>query len=125
MFKVETPSCRDFRIKEKKYKSNYHRTLKIKLIHMMKFLKLMIVLLVSSAALGQQIPAPKEHFGFNIGDNYKLATYAQTEAYFQKLDLVSDRAIMQSIGKTEEGRDQFMMVVTLILQRDIPKTGKS
>lgn len=72
----------------------------------------MIVLLVSSAALGQQIPAPKEHFGFNIGDNYKLATYAQTEAYFQKLDLVSDRAIMQSIGKTEEGRDQFMMVVT-------------
>lgn len=79
---------------------------------MMKFLKLMIVLLVSSAALGQQIPAPKEHFGFNIGDNYKLATYAQTEAYFQKLDLVSDRAIMQSIGKTEEGRDQFMMVVT-------------
>ncbi|MFN5357190.1 MAG: M14 metallopeptidase family protein, partial [Bacteroidota bacterium] len=78
----------------------------------MKFLKLMIVLLVSSAALGQQIPAPKEHFGFNIGDNYKLATYAQTEAYFQKLDLVSDRAIMQSIGKTEEGRDQFMMVVT-------------
>lgn len=79
---------------------------------MMKFLKPMIVLLVSSAALGQQIPAPKEHFGFNIGDNYKLATYAQTEAYFQKLDLVSDRAIMQSIGKTEEGRDQFMMVVT-------------
>ena len=79
---------------------------------MMKFLKLMIVLLVSSASLGQQIPAPKEHFGFNIGDNYKLATYAQTEAYFQKLDLVSDRAIMQSIGKTEEGRDQFMMVVT-------------
>ena len=68
--------------------------------------------LVSIFAFSQQIPAPKEHFGFNIGDNYMLANYSQTEAYFKKLDAASDRAKLVSIGKTEEGRDQFMMIVT-------------
>ena len=41
-----------------------------------------------------------------------LANYSQTEAYFKKLDAASDRAKLISIGKTEEGRDQFMMIVT-------------
>jgi len=79
---------------------------------MRKFFTFFIFLLVSYVSLGQQIPSPKEHFGFNIGDNYRLATYAQTESFFKKLDQSSDRAIIQTIGKTEEGRDQFMMIVT-------------
>lgn len=79
---------------------------------MRKFFTFFIFLLVSYVSLGQQIPSPKEHFGFNIGDNYRLATYAHTESFFKKLDQSSDRAIMQTIGKTEEGRDQFMMIVT-------------
>jgi hypothetical protein len=79
---------------------------------MRKFFTFFIFLLVSHVSIGQQIPSPKEHFGFNIGDNYRLATYAQTESFFKKLDQSSDRAIMQTIGKTEEGRDQFMMIVT-------------
>ncbi|MEY2835446.1 MAG: hypothetical protein RLZZ557_1108, partial [Bacteroidota bacterium] len=64
------------------------------------------------AAAGQQIPTPREHFGFSIGDNYRLANYTATEAYFKKVDAASDRAVLTSIGKTEEGRDQFMMIVT-------------
>lgn len=60
----------------------------------------------------QNIPAPKEHFGFNIGDNYQLATFTQTEAYFKKLAENSNRAKYTVIGKTEEGRDQFMLIVT-------------
>lgn len=79
---------------------------------MLKFFKIFSFLCISLASIGQETPNPKEHFGFNIGDNYRLATYAQTEAYFKKLDQSSDRAVMQSIGKTEEGRDQFMMIVT-------------
>lgn len=79
---------------------------------MLKFFKIFSFLCISLATIGQETPNPKEHFGFNIGDNYRLATYAQTEAYFKKLDQSSDRAVMQSIGKTEEGRDQFMMIVT-------------
>ena len=41
-----------------------------------------------------------------------MTTFAQTEAYFKKLDATSDKAKYTVIGKTEEGRDQFMMIIT-------------
>ena len=75
--------------------------------------RLFIFLFVFSGTLsGQNIPTPKEHFGFEIGDNYQLATYTQTESYFKKIAAASPRAKYTVIGKTEEGRDQFMMIVT-------------
>jgi hypothetical protein len=73
---------------------------------------LLLMCLVSFETHAQNVPTPKEHFGFNIGDNYMLANYTATEAYFKKIDQASDRAKLISIGKTEEGRDQFMMIVT-------------
>ena len=63
-------------------------------------------------AISQNIPTPKEHFGFNIGDDYQLATYTQTEAYFKKLVAASDRVKLIDIGKTEEGRSQYMLIVS-------------
>ena len=66
----------------------------------------------STSLIAQNIPTPKEHFGFNIGDNYQLATYTQTEAYFKKLAAASDRVKLIEIGKTEEGRSQYMLIVS-------------
>ena len=60
----------------------------------------------------QTLPSPKEHFGFNIGDNYKLANYTQTEEYFKKIAASSDRTKLVNIGLTEEGRNQYMMIVS-------------
>jgi hypothetical protein len=60
----------------------------------------------------QKIPTPKEHFGFAIGDDYHLATYTQTEAYFKKLAAASPRANLVDMGLTEEGRHQYMLVVS-------------
>src|SRR5438309_6891803 len=60
----------------------------------------------------QTIPSPKEHFGFNIGDDYQLANYTQTESYFKKLAAVSDRTKLVDMGLTEEGRHQYMMIVS-------------
>jgi hypothetical protein len=71
-----------------------------------------LLFLSVSQTWSQQIPTPKEHFGFNIGDNYQLATYTQTEAYFKKIAAASDRARYTVIGKTEEGREQFMLIVS-------------
>ena len=70
------------------------------------------ITLLTATAQAQSIPTPKEHFGYNIGDNYMLANYTQTEAYFKKLAAASDRARYTVIGKTEEGRDQFMLIVS-------------
>jgi zinc carboxypeptidase len=75
------------------------------------FLILIILLSTLSNSIAQIIPSPKEHFGFNIGDNYKLATYTQTEAYFKKL-AASDRVKLIEIGNTEEGRKQYMLIVS-------------
>jgi hypothetical protein len=58
------------------------------------------------------ITAPKEHFGFNIGDDYCLANYKQLEGYWKKLATQSDRIKVVKMGVTEEGRDQLMAVVT-------------
>lgn len=103
-------------IKEIQRTSNYY-----KLPHMngqkLLFPALLLLSLFSpSQAQNTQtptsIPTPKQHFGFNIGDNYQLANYTQTEAYFRKLAASSDRVHLVVIGKTEEGRDQLMLIVS-------------
>ncbi len=64
------------------------------------------------ALRAQQVPTPKSHFGFSIGDNYHLANYSQTEAYFKKLAASSERVKLFDIGKTEEGRTQYMLIIS-------------
>jgi hypothetical protein len=71
-----------------------------------------MMLLCVQTAMAQNIPTPKEHFGFSIGDDYQLANYTQTEAYFKKLAETSKRVKLVDIGKTEEGRTQYMLIVT-------------
>src|ERR1700679_3013873 len=77
------------------------------------YLILFCCLAITGSMLAQapHIPTPKEHFGFNIGDDYQLANYTQTEAYFKKLG-TSPRAKFVDIGLTEEGRHQFMLIVS-------------
>ena len=76
---------------------------------------LVAVLLAATApALAAQthITSPREQFGFAIGDDYNLATYRQLTDYWKKLDQESDRMTLVSIGKTAEGRDQWMAIIT-------------
>ena len=73
---------------------------------------LLLSLVVVFFAQAQNVPSPKSHFGFNIGDNYQLANYTQTEAYLQKLAAASNKMKLQSIGTTEEGRTQYMVIVS-------------
>jgi hypothetical protein len=65
-----------------------------------------------STGLSGQITTPMEAFGFNIGDDYHLANYTQLEAYWKTLDGESDRMILEEIGKTEQGRSQWMAIIT-------------
>ncbi len=71
-----------------------------------------MLLLLLQTVSAQTVPSPKEHFGFTIGDDYQLANYTQTEAYFKKLAASSNRTKLVDIGLTEEGRHQYMMIVS-------------
>jgi len=73
---------------------------------------LLLIFVLSTFQIFAQAPSPKQHFGFSIGDNYQLANYTQTEAYFKKVATTSGRVSLVNIGLTEEGRTQYMMVVS-------------
>ena len=59
-----------------------------------------------------RITTPKEALGFDIGDDYRLATYAQLSAYWQQLARQSARMVLDTIGTTAEGRPQLMAIIT-------------
>src|SRR5215510_2611369 len=74
-----------------------------------------ILFLLASALLAQPRPhitTPKEAFGFDIGDDYQLANYKKIEAYWKTLNTESDRMVLHDMGKTAEGRTQWMAIVT-------------
>lgn len=67
-------------------------------------LPLCILLFVLAVFAQTKISAPNEILGFTPGDDRKLASWAQTVDYFQKLDSASDRVIFEEIGKSTMGK---------------------
>ena len=59
-----------------------------------------------------RITAPKQQFGFNLGDDYQLINYEQYSDYLAKLEKQSDRLKVVTIGNTAEKRSQLMAIVT-------------
>jgi Zinc carboxypeptidase len=59
-----------------------------------------------------KITTPKEALGFNLGDDYHMASYTQLESYWKKLASESDRLKLVDIGLTAEGRHQYMMIIS-------------
>src|SRR5215468_3912836 len=72
---------------------------------------LMLLWLFTSQAQ-TRITTPKEQFGFNIGDDYVLANYTQYVEYIKKLDRESDRLTVKEIGKSSEGREMYLAIIT-------------
>ena len=78
-------------------------------------LALLLVLPVPQASTQPgvaSITTPPQQFGASIGDDYFLATYTQLEEYWKKLDRQSDRMQLVDIGRTEEGRVQWMAIIS-------------
>src|SRR5262247_1183744 len=65
-----------------------------------------------TASAQSKLTSPKDHFGFNIGDDYQLANYTQYEAYIKKLDQESDRMKVVEMGKSAEGRAMYLAIIT-------------
>jgi hypothetical protein len=75
-------------------------------------LTLVAAIVTAPTAQAPNVTSPKQYFGFNIGDDYQLATYTQFIGYWQRLGRESDRVRVAEIGKTAEGRPQLMAIVT-------------
>jgi hypothetical protein len=76
---------------------------------------LLLVLPVPQASTqspAAQITTPQQQFGASIGDDYFLATYTQLEEYWKTLDRQSDRMQLVDMGRTEEGRVQWMAIIS-------------
>jgi hypothetical protein len=71
-----------------------------------------VAFMAVAPAWAQIITTPKEHLGFNIGDDYHLITYTQFESYVRRLADESPRMILEEIGQTSEGRSQLMAIIT-------------
>lgn len=67
---------------------------------------------IAAAAEPAKITSPNEEFGHQLGDDYFLANYAQLAAYWHKLDRESDRLKVEVIGRSEEGRDMLMAILS-------------
>jgi len=59
-----------------------------------------------------QIPTPESVLGFIPGADFQLATYERSIDYFQRLDAASDRITMLRVGRTSEGRDWWVALVS-------------
>src|SRR5215469_8864549 len=77
---------------------------------------LLLVAVLSAWSLSAQpapkVTSPKDFLGFNIGDDYQVATYTQLTAYWKKLASGSDRMKLVDMGPTAEGRRQYMAIIT-------------
>ena len=58
------------------------------------------------------VPTPKEFFGFDPGDDYKLANYSEITGYFRKLAGSSDRIRLVEYGKTSMGRPSMLAFIS-------------
>ncbi|MGD9902564.1 MAG: M14 family metallopeptidase [Vicinamibacterales bacterium] len=61
---------------------------------------------------GAKVTTPEAFFGHQVGADYVLFNYTKYAEYVRQLDKDSDRMVVQSIGKTAEGRDQLMAIIT-------------
>src|SRR5271157_5636617 len=59
-----------------------------------------------------QVPTPLSVLGHNPGDDFYLADYEDTVRYFHALAAASDRMKMFTVGKSTEGKDIEIAVIS-------------
>ena len=79
---------------------------------MERFVIFVIVALVLPSTLTAQAPKPIDVFGFEPGDDYKLASYDQLLEYYRELDAASPRVALQEIGTTVLGRPLLLLLIS-------------
>ena len=71
------------------------------------FLAIVFALSGALAQTAPKVSSPKDVIGFNVGDDYQMASYTQLETHWKKLAAESDRMKLVTIGQTAEGRPHW------------------
>jgi hypothetical protein len=74
-------------------------------------MQLSAVLILSGLALAE-IPTPESVLGHKPGDDFFLATYDESLAYFQKLAASTDKLKLARVGKTTRGLDWYVAIIS-------------
>jgi len=81
--------------------------------HRLTFFRSIFVLVFALSSAAHAAPkSPAEMFGFNPGDDYKLASYDQMEAFYRQLAAESDRVELRVIGESALGRPLFLLTIS-------------
>src|ERR1051326_7791842 len=59
-----------------------------------------------------QVPAPESVLGHKPGDDFFLASYDEALGYFQKLAQSTNKLKLVRVGKTTQGRDWYIAVIS-------------
>lgn len=72
----------------------------------------LMCLLIASLSFSQTLKSPEEFLGFKVGADYKIADYETISKYFKHLSENSKKITFEITGKTSQGRDMFMSVIS-------------
>ena len=75
------------------------------------FIGIFSLLLIEMSA-DAQIISPEEAIGFPVGVDYKLARWETITGYLRSLAASSDRVILEERGKTTEGLDFVLVLIS-------------
>jgi murein tripeptide amidase MpaA len=71
-----------------------------------------IAMIFSLAVASAEPQSPADVFGFQPGDDYKLASYEQMESYYRQLAAESDRVQLREIGNSALGRSLYLLTIS-------------
>ena len=78
--------------------------------------RILVALLVlaagSASAPAVQLPTPAEHLGHPLAADFYLPDWEQVSGYYRKLDAASARVTVLSPGKTQDGRDMQLALLS-------------
>ncbi|MCI0489917.1 MAG: M14 family metallopeptidase [Blastocatellia bacterium] len=75
-------------------------------------LSTLLIIAFSTASATAQVTSPKEFLGFTPGDDYKLANYKQSFAYFKKIAAETKRMKLFEVGKSAMGETMTVAVIS-------------
>ncbi len=70
------------------------------------------ILLSTAIFVSAQVPTPESVLGHKPGDDFYLATYDESLAYFQKLAASTDKLKLARVGKTTRGLDWDIAIIS-------------